>query len=102
MSPGEAMLADRSQLPFDWLEIEDQAESIAALRALPEYAKRGLFAACVARTVKGQLAFEAGARPELEATVARLDIDFPACVRPSAEMFWSRIRKDRISVPALP
>ena len=59
-------------------------------------AKRVLFAACVARTVKGQLAFEAGTRPELEVTVARLEIDFPACVRPSAEMFWSLIKKDRM------
>ena len=95
-SPGEAMLADRSHLSFDWLAIEDQAESFAALCALPEADKQRLFAACVARTVKGQLAFEAGARPELEATVARLDIDFPACVRPTAELFWSRIRKDRM------
>ena len=34
-SPGEAMLADRSHLFFDWLAIEDQAESFAALCALP-------------------------------------------------------------------
>ena len=95
-SPGEAMLADRSSLPFDWLEIEDRAESFAALRALPEADKQRLFAACVARTVNGQLAFEADARPELEATVARLDIDFAAHVRPTAEMFWSRVRKDRM------
>ena len=96
MSPGEAMLADRSHLSFDWLAMEDQAESFAALCALPEADKQRLFAACVARTVKGQLAFEAGARPELEAIVARLDIDFSACVRPTAELFWSRIRKDRM------
>ena len=96
MSPGEAMLADRSRLSFDWLAIEDQAESFAALCALPEADKQRLFAACVARTVKGQLAFEAGARPELEATVARLDIDFAAHFRPTAELFWSRIRKDRM------
>ena len=70
-SPGEAMLADRSSLSFDWLEIEDRQESFAALRALPESDKQRLFAACVARTVNGQLAFEADARPELEATVAR-------------------------------
>ena len=95
-SPGEAMLADRSSLPFDWLEIEDRKESFAALRALPEADKQRLFAACVARTVNGQLAFEADARPELEATVARLDIEFAAHVRPTAEMFWSRIRKDRM------
>ena len=95
-SPGEAMLADRSSLPFDWLEIEDRQDSFAALRALPESDKQRLFAACVARTVNGQLAFEADARPELEATVACLDIEFAAHVRPTAEMFWSRVRKDRM------
>ena len=95
-SPGEAMLADRSSLRFDWLEIEDRQESFAALRSLPEADKQRLFAACVARTVNGQLAFEADARPELEATVARLDIEFAAHVRPTAEMFWSRVRKDRM------
>ena len=46
--------------------------------------------------MKGQLAFEHGARPELEATVARLDIDFAKHVRPTADMLLSRIRKDRI------
>ena len=96
MNPGEAILADRSSLPFHWLEIEDDQESFAAFRALPEADKQRLFAACVARTVKGQLAFEPGARPELEASVARLDIDFAAHVRPNAEMFWSRVRKDRL------
>ena len=95
-SPGEAMLVDRSSLSFDWLEIEDRQQSFAALRALPQADKQRLFAACVARTVNGQLAFEADARPELEATVARLDIEFAAHVRPTAEMFWSRVRKDRM------
>ncbi len=95
-SPGEAMLEDRAGLAFDWLEIEDDGESFAALRALPVADKQTLFAACVARTVKGQLAFEPQARPELEATVARLDIDFARHVRPTAEMLWSRINKSRI------
>ena len=95
-SPGEAMLEDRSGLAFDWLETEDDGESFAALRALPQADKQTLFAACVARTVKGQLAFEPQARPELEATVARLDIDFASHVRPTAEMLWSRINKSRI------
>ena len=95
-SPGEAMLADRSDLPLDWLTIRDDRESFATLRALPEPDKQALFAASVARTVKGQLAFEPQARPELEATVARLDIDFAGHVRPSAEMLWSRINKGRI------
>jgi len=95
-SPGEAMLADRSHLSFDWLEIADDGESFAALRALPQAEKEALFAACVARTVKGQLAFEPQARPELEATVAWLDIDFAAHVRPTADMLWSRIAKSRV------
>ena len=95
-SPGEAMLEDRSRLSLDWLEIEDDGESFAALRALPRAEKEALFAACVARTVKGQLAFEPQARPELEATVARLDIDFARHVRPTADMLWSRIAKARV------
>ena len=95
-SPGEAMLEDRSHLSLDWLEIDDNGESFAALRALPRAEKEALFAACVARTVKGQLAFEPHARPELEATVARLDIDFAKHVRPTADMLWSRIAKARV------
>ena len=95
-SPGEAMLADRSGLSMDWLEIEDDGESFAALRALPVPDKKALFAACVARTVKPQLAFEPQARPELEATVARLDIEFAKHVRPTAPMLWSQIAKARI------
>ena len=95
-SPGEEMLADRSSLSLDWLAIEDGGESFAALRALPQDDKQRLFAATVARTVKGQLAFEPQARPELEATIARLDIDFAGQVRPTADMLWSRINKGRI------
>ena len=95
-SPGEAMLADRSGLSFDWLTIEDDGESFAALRALPQAEKQTLFTACVTRTVKGQLAFEPQARPEPEATIARLGIEFAAHVRPTADMYWSRINKSRI------
>ena len=95
-SPGEAMLEDRSGLPFDWLEIGDDGESFTALRELSQVEKQALFAACVARTVKGQLAFEPQACPELEATVARLEIDFAKHVRPTADMLWSRIAKGRI------
>ena len=95
-SPGEAMLADRSHLSLDWLTAKDDGESFAALRALPKTEKEALFAACVARTVKGQLAFEPQARPELEATVARLDIDFANHVRPTGPMLWSRIAKARV------
>ena len=92
---------DRAAQKLDWTGLSD-AEAFAALRALPERDKRTLFASCVARTLKGQLAFEPKARPEVEATVARLDIDFAAAVRGNrdqvwtADLLWSRLRKDRI------
>ena len=95
-SPGEAMIAEHSGLSLDWMKDEDDAAAFAAMRALPEADKQALFAAAVSRTIKGRLAFEPGARPELEATIARLDIDFARHVRPGAAMLWSRIRKDRI------
>ena len=92
---------DRAGQKLDWTGLPD-AEAFAELRALPEQDKRTLFASCVARTLKGQLAFEPKARPEVEATVARLDIDFAAAVRGNrdqiwtADLLWSRLRKDRI------
>ena len=92
---------DRAAQELDWAGLPDD-EAFAELRALPERDKRTLFASCVARTLKGQLAFEPKARPEVEATVARLDIDFAAAVRGNrdqvwtADLLWSRLRKDRI------
>ena len=92
---------DRAGQKLDWTGLPD-AEAFAELRALPEQEKRALFASCVSRPLKGQLAFEPKARPEVEATVARLDIDFAAAVRGNrdqvwtADLLWSRLRKDRI------
>ena len=92
---------DRAAQELDWTRLSD-SEAFAELRALPERDKRTLFASCVARTLKGQLAFEPKARPEVEATVARLDTDFAAAVRGNrdqvwtADLLWSRLRKDRI------
>lgn len=95
-SPAEARLGDWSALPLQWLEEDDDAARFRALRALPRQKKEMLFAAAIARTVKGQLSFEHGARPELETTVARLGIDFAKEVRPGADMLWSRLRKDHL------
>ena len=92
---------DRAAQKLDWTGLPD-AEAFAELRALPERDKHILFASCIARTLKGQLAFEPKARPEVEATVARLGIDFAAAVRGNrdqvwtADLLWSRLRKDRI------
>ena len=92
---------DRAAQKLDWAGLPDD-KAFAELRALPERDKRTLFASCVARMLKGQLAFEPKARPEVEATVARLGIDFAAAVRGNrnqvwtADLLWSRLRKDRI------
>ena len=94
-NPAEAQLEDISHLRFDWMDLDDDGEAFAAMQALADDDKQALFAAAVARTVKGQLAFEHRARPELEATIARLDIDFAATARPTADMYWSRIPKKR-------
>ena len=96
-SLGEGMLRiNGAALPLDWLQIEDDGDAFQMLRALPTDRKQALFAACVARTVQGQLAFEPSARPELEATVARLDIDFAGRYRPDADIFWNRLTKAKL------
>ncbi len=96
-SRGEGMLRiNRAALPLDWLQIEDDGDAFQMLRALPAEMKQALFAACVARTVQGQLAFEPSARPELEATAARLDIDFAGQYRPDADIFWNRLTKAKL------
>ena len=96
-SRGEGLLRiNRAALPLDWLHIEDDGDAFRLLRDLPADRKQALFAACVARTVQGQLAFEPSARPELEATAARLDIDFPSQYRPDADIFWNRLTKAKL------
>ena len=86
---------DRLGQPLDWLD-KPAGEAFAAVRAMSRLQKEYLFASCVARTLKGQLAFEPGARPETEATVARLDMDFARLYRPEAAFLFGRLRKDRL------
>ena len=101
MDAREQQLAvDRARLKLDWMREEDDGDAFEKLCSLSDTEKRHLFASCVARTVKGQLAFEHGARPELEHTIARLDIDFATRFRPTADLFWKRIVKNRILATA--
>ena len=86
---------DRIGQPLEWMD-QPAGEAFAELRAMSAIGKEFLFASCVARTLKGQLAFEPGARPEVEATVARLDVDFAQCYRPDAAFLFGRLRKDRL------
>ena len=86
---------DRIGQPLEWMD-QPAGEAFADLRAMSAVGKEYLFASCVARTLKGQLAFEPGARPEVEATVARLDVDFAQRYRPDAAFLFGRLRKDRL------
>ena len=92
----QSLIANRAGLALDWMHEENDGEAFKKLCALSDTDKCHLFASCVARTVNGQLAFEHGARPELEHTVAQLDNDFAAHFRPPSELYWQRIRKSHI------
>ena len=92
---------DRAIQKLDWTGLSDDRglrRTAGASRAGQTDPVRVL---CRAHA-EGQLAFEPKARPEVEATVARLDIDFAAAVRGNrdqvwtADLLWSRLRKDRI------
>ncbi len=92
----QSLTANRAGLTLDWMHEENDGEAFKKLCALCHTDKCRLFASCVARTVNGQLAFEHGGRPELEHTLAQLDIDFAAHFRPPSELYWQRMRKSRI------
>ena len=94
---GEKYLeADRELLPLAWLAVKRPGEAFANMRALSQSSKERLFAACVARTLKGQLGWEPQACPQVEAVVAALGIDFAAEFRPPADLYWQRITKGTI------
>jgi ParB family chromosome partitioning protein len=79
-------------LDLDWLKLP-AAESFAALAALPTEVKERLFARCIARCLKPQLAIEDGADPVIEAAGRRLAIPFADYWRPTAANYWGRVKK---------
>ena len=93
-SPGLGLLErDRADLPLDWLNQEDPTQRFLAFTDLPLGDRQRLFAAATARALNKQLSFDHAAHPEIEATVARLDIPFEALWRPNLERFWMQMRK---------
>ncbi len=93
-SPGIELLArNRADLPLEWLKETDPGKRFVAFIELPLEDRRRLFTAAVAAALNPQLSFDHQARPEVEATVARLEIPFAAIWRPETERFWSRMRK---------
>ena len=93
-SPGIELLArNRADLPLEWLKETDPGKRFVAFIELPPEDRRRLFTAAVAGALNPQLSFDHKARPEVEATVARLEIPFAAIWRPDVERFWTRMRK---------
>ena len=92
-SADRVLTARQETLPRSWLELPP-AESFAALCALSAEEKQALFAWCVAHCLEAQLSFEDRADPVIEQTGERLGIDFAAHWRPTADNYWSRVKKD--------
>ncbi|MGH7059508.1 MAG: ParB/RepB/Spo0J family partition protein, partial [Stellaceae bacterium] len=92
-TPADRFIAAREEaLSLDWLSLPP-AQGFAALAALPAQAKQGLFAWCVAATLKPQLAVEDGADPVIETAIRRLAIPFADFWRPTAANYWGRVKK---------
>lgn len=85
----EALAAARDGLVTDWVDIEDDAERFAALRALPSKAKQALFAYCVANALSIGVKREEGCFGE--ALLADLSPDYAAMWRPTGAGYWQRV-----------
>ena len=93
-SIGEGAFQDvLDSLPLEWMTEADPVARFRAFQALGLPAKKALFAAVMAKTLTGQLSFDADALPEYEATASRLKIDF-AKVRGVKQWFWSGLNRD--------
>ncbi len=79
-------------LDLDWLQLPP-VEAFNAFAALPDEAKRRLFAWCIASTLKPQLAIEDRADPANESAGHRLAIPFADLWRPTVANYWGRVKK---------
>lgn len=85
-------LSDRSGLSMDWLTIEDNAERLAAFIALPKKAKDKLVAYAVAQSLR----IGVRGKPEQDALVDLLGVDFPSYWRPNADNYFGRLTKPQL------
>ena len=92
-SPGIQKLADRAELPLNWMKERSPQARYEALRALSPEHKRQLMANLVAESLKPRLTLDVNGAAEYEATVERLGIDFASEMRPTKKLFWNRITK---------
>ena len=87
-------LNDRiNALETDWTKAKDP---YGAWLALPEETRDELLAAAVGTLLNRQLATDDDRRPGYELLVGELEIDWPG-VRPSKDLFWSKLSKPELS-----
>ena len=88
-SPAARLMdAHRKQLTTGFLTLADEDEAFAAMCALPHEEKEALLAYCVAQTV------EHHRRAPCEAVGTRLGVRVERFWRPTADSYWSKVRKD--------
>lgn len=85
----------RSELPLDWLPIEDPAERFQAFTELDHTAKITLMAYCVATSLAGSLA-HTNSHPEIEVALKSLDIPWHKYFKPTVDNYLGRISKDEL------
>lgn len=95
-SHGATDSIDIEALPTDWAKGADDGVAFEQMRSLSEQEKQALFAACVSATYTGQLTIDTSARPEVEAVIEELGIDFATGFRPTVDNFWGRLTKSRM------
>ena len=87
-------------LPVHCVQNESTDLDFRALANLDPEQKQAVFTYCVSRLAPHQLSFDARATAALEAAIEQLDIEPHAVFRPTASLFWSRMRKNQILVIA--
>ena len=85
----EALEAD---LKTDWMTLK-KPDDFRAMSALPDAAKRALFAWASALAIKPQLFSDNNPSPVIEEIGTRLRVDVAACWRPTASTYWGRVNK---------
>lgn len=87
---------NESELKLAWMTAKNENLKFKRMRELTVEEKQALFAACVAATLKGQLTIDEGTRPETEAVISDLDINFAENFRPTVDNFWRRLPKPKM------
>jgi ParB family chromosome partitioning protein len=79
-------------LNLGWIDLTRPSD-FEAFSSLSEADKQALFAWCTAYAVSQQLATDSGANPVIEVIGRRMEVDVATCWRPTAETYWSRVKK---------